>query len=93
MFFLGIIGKQFQDLKKGDRFFYEHGHSPVTRFTPDQLNTIRSTTLAALICRNIETNVVPKWPFLIWDKVSNPFIDCKSIAYTSLKSWKEARNY
>lgn len=84
-----IIAKQFQDLKRGDRFFYEHGHSEATRFTPDQLNFIRSITLTSILCRNVELKQVQKWPFLHWDQYGNPFYDCNSLTYGSLKAWKE----
>ncbi len=32
-----IVGDQFARLKMGDRFFYDLGRDPDTRFTPDQL--------------------------------------------------------
>jgi len=84
-----IIAKQFQDLKRGDRFYYEHGHSQVTRFTPEQLNLIRSTSLLTILCRNIDAEYLPKWPFLAWDPVRNPFVRCREVAPISLSAWKE----
>ena len=56
-----IIGNQFRDLKKGDRFFYENGPSP-TAFTKEQLFEIKKTSLSRLICNdfdilNIQPNV------------------------------------
>jgi len=84
-----IIGKQFQDLKRGDRFYYEHGHSSTTKFTPEQLNTIRSTALSEILCRNMDAEFVPKWPFLVWNPTTNPFVRCKDISRVSLKAWKE----
>jgi len=91
-----ITAKQFLDLKKGDRFYYENGQSKVTRFTPEQLNFIRSTTLSSIICRNVEADVSPKWPFLAYDPKFNPMINCeKSLysSYSSLNAWKDAKIY
>lgn len=48
-----IIGDQFSKLRKGDRYFYEHG--PETNpgaFTPQQLQEIKKTTMSRLICDN-----------------------------------------
>jgi peroxidase len=46
-----VIGKQFSDLKFGDRFYFEHmGESG--SFTPAQLNSIRQTSLSKVICDN-----------------------------------------
>lgn len=46
-----IIGRQFQLLRKCDRFWYENG-DPLTRFTSAQLTSIRKSSLAKLICQN-----------------------------------------
>src|SRR5882757_6644465 len=49
--FACIIATQFERIKFGDRFYYEHdGHEGA--FTAGQLNEIRKTTLAGLICSN-----------------------------------------
>ena len=45
-----IIGQQFSDLKRGDRFFYENTNV----FTQRQLNAIKSQSLARIICNNID---------------------------------------
>ena len=87
MIYQGIIAKQFQDLKFGDRFYYEHGHSAATRFTPDQLNVIRGVSLSSILCRNVKITRVQKWPFLVWHPQSNPFYDCRTLIYGSLKAW------
>jgi peroxidase len=87
--FACIIGKQFQDLKRGDRFYYESNHPSSPKFTPEQLNLIRSTSLAALLCRNMDAEFIPKWPFLLWNPKTNPFVRCQDIARASLAPWKE----
>lgn len=88
-----IIAKQFQDFKIGDRFYYEHGHSVHTRFTPDQLNFIRGVSVASIMCRNVELTHIQKWPFLAWHPVTNPHYNCKTLTYGSLKAWKEIPSY
>jgi peroxidase len=47
-----IIGDQFLRLKRGDRFYYEYGTDPTTRFSEAQLQELRKTSLARLHCDN-----------------------------------------
>ena len=49
-----IIGLQLKALKVGDRFYYEN-NEPNTAFSLAQLDEIKKTTLAKVICRN--TNI------------------------------------
>lgn len=49
--FACIIARQFSNIKKGDRFWYDRKGLP-SSFTPEQLNEIRKTTEAKLICEN-----------------------------------------
>ena len=56
--FACIIGIQFRNLRKCDRFWYENGN-PLIRFTEAQLAEIRKITLSKVICENCDevTNV------------------------------------
>ena len=56
--FACIIGIQFRNLRKCDRFWYENGN-PLIRFTEAQLAEIRKITLSKVICDNCDqvTNV------------------------------------
>lgn len=51
--FACIIGIQFRQLRKCDRFWFETD-DPSIRFTEAQLNEIRKTTLAKIVCENME---------------------------------------
>jgi len=52
--FLCIIGDQFRRLKEGDRFWFENGEDESTRFTNLQLDAIRKTSMARILCDNTE---------------------------------------
>lgn len=45
-----IIMKQFENIKKGDRFYYENPNV----FTLDQLEQIKNVTMSGLICNNYD---------------------------------------
>jgi peroxidase len=50
-------------LKKGDRFYYENGPSQ-TAFTLEQLREIKKSTLAKMICDNVEINQITPNAFM-----------------------------
>lgn len=70
--FACIIGLQFKGLKYGDRFYYENDVNNV-KFTPEQLNEIRKTLMANVICRNTDIN-----------KIHRNVFEKKSIRYVNL---------
>merc|ERR1712203_1271182 len=49
-----IIGDQFARLKKGDRFFYDLGVDNNIRLTEQQLDQVRRTSMARIICGNTD---------------------------------------
>merc|ERR1712098_658185 len=49
-----IIGDQFARIKKGDRFFYDLGVDQNIAFTEQQLNQVRRTSMARVICDNTD---------------------------------------
>uniref|UniRef100_A0A0P5PNQ9 Chorion peroxidase n=1 Tax=Daphnia magna TaxID=35525 RepID=A0A0P5PNQ9_9CRUS len=84
-----IMADQFARLKDGDRFFYEHGGQSHS-FTPAQLDSIRSMSLARVLC---ETSDTVDWitPNVFWTpSPMNPWVPCygKDIPRLNLNLWK-----
>ena len=86
--FACIIGQQFLNLRKGDRFWYENGN-PLIRFTEAQLAEIRKITLSKVICDNCDqvTNV-QRAMFDIPDPFLNPRVPCNALPEINLELWK-----
>ena len=57
-----IIGDQFARLKKGDRFFYDLGTDPNSRFSELQLKEIRKVSLGRILCENTELDSIQPFP-------------------------------
>ncbi|KAL7633267.1 UNVERIFIED_CONTAM: hypothetical protein RMT77_016372 [Armadillidium vulgare] len=55
-----LLSEQFKNLKFGDRFYYENRIHP-NRFSHEELNALRRTTLAAFLCRCTNTKQVPEF--------------------------------
>ncbi len=77
-FILVMMAHQFDELKRGDRFYYENDLTP-TGFTEPQLNEIRKYTIARLICDTLDVPSIQKNPFLVSDDISNPMLQCNDI--------------
>ena len=88
--FKGIIGIQFVYLKRGDRFFYEFGNDPKTRFSETQLQELRKTSLARLHCDNSEIEMVQPLVFRV-PSTGNQLVSCtdSSIPNVNLDVWEE----
>ena len=71
-----IIGKQFEAIRKGDRFFY----SQPGQFTSDQLNDLMRRTLADIICDNTNITSTPGKAFI----TGSPSRGCGERNYLSL---------
>lgn len=73
-----IIAEQFRRLKDGDRFWYENANFPHS-FTPEQLDEIKKSTLARILCDAVP-NMQKMQPFVMmrsnldWNKK----VDCNS---------------
>ena len=86
---LGIIAKQFRDMKFGDRFFYENGHDEIIRLTYDQLREVRKSSMSRLICDNTDLEHIQTNPFWYSDENENPMMACEKIPRVSLKAWAD----
>lgn len=91
--FQGIIADQFSRLKKGDRFFYEFGGFP-NSFTPGQLQEIRKTRMARILCDindGLSLNEVSPFPFLVPRVRGNQRVKCSllQLPRINLMHWKE----
>ncbi|KAM3725264.1 Heme peroxidase [Dirofilaria immitis] len=76
--FACIIGKQFQKIRRGDRFWYENFFVP-SAFTLEQLGEIRRTTLARIICDNSQgINEIQPNVFTLADIYGNCPMHCNS---------------
>lgn len=80
-----LILDQFVRLKVGDRFWYEN---PQT-FTLEQLEEIRKTSLAEVICRNSDNlKDIPPRVMEGWRK-ENDNVACSSIPTVNLTMWQQ----
>merc|ERR1712018_512055 len=85
-----IVADTFARLKIGDRFFYDLGKDKLTKFSSIQLQEIRKTSMARVLCDNTE-NVVEMQPQAFKTVGSNKFNiitncnDKKSIPQMNLK--------
>ena len=82
-------------LKLGDRFFYDLGLNDETKFTERQLQQIRKTSMARVICDNTDTvfRIQPQAFKLPGSSRANVEHSCRSINIPSvnLGPWRERR--
>lgn len=87
-----ILGDGFHDWRYGDRFWYENRDS-ITGFKMDQLNEIKKSTLARLVCDNTEIDFVQVNPLLEASPDYNSLVDCKDLPTVDLRSFKDQYSY
>ena len=97
--FACIIGQQFLNLRKGDRFWYENSEhaNPGGAFTRDQLQQLRKASLARTICNNLDDiDMLQPYAFLMADGYSNRRVNCSDdddtvspIPKVDLSAWRE----
>jgi len=87
--FACIIGIQFRNLRKCDRFWYETGN-PLVRFTESQLAELRRVTLSKVICEAGDAvSSIQRAAFDVPDPFLNPRISCDALPGLDLGLWKE----
>jgi len=87
-----ILGDGFHDWRFGDRWWYET-NDPLTGFPLPQLNQIKQTTLARLVCDNTDIDFIQVNPLLEANPENNPLVDCKNLPYVNLGLWKDNYPY
>ena len=86
---IAIIARQMRDLKRGDRFYYEHGHDKITRMHLAHLDEIRAkTSMAAILCQNVDIEVISKSPFLAHNDEWNPLVECNNLPQIDFRLWR-----
>ncbi|XP_065315508.1 chorion peroxidase-like [Gordionus sp. m RMFG-2023] len=90
--FACIIGRQFQKLRFGDRFWFENApkYPGITYpFTREQLEEIRKVSLAKIICINSDNIVdIQKDVFLV-PSTKNRVLKCEDIPNVNFDYWKQ----
>merc|ERR1712203_745242 len=76
--FACIIGIQFRNLRKCDRFWYEGGN-PLIRFTEAQLDEIRKVSLAKVSRQLRSSDAYPESDVRCSDPFLNPRVPCNTL--------------
>ncbi|XP_023309880.1 myeloperoxidase [Anoplophora glabripennis] len=83
-----LILDQFIRVKQGDRFWYENFQNPQA-FTLQQLDEIRKTSLANIICDNADTLEVVQPEVMRRLDLKNKYVPCSAVARPNIALWKE----
>ncbi|EFN79179.1 peroxidase [Harpegnathos saltator] len=89
--FACLIIDQFVHLQKGDRYWYEFAEQPYA-FTEDQLEELRKSSLAKLICDTSDGITHAQMEIMRSIGHDNPIISCEDIPGASFAPWREKRN-
>ncbi|XP_054168948.1 peroxidasin homolog [Oppia nitens] len=87
--FACIIGTQFNHLKYGDRFYFEHKGQPGS-FTSGQLKAIRGTLFARIVCINGNNFKEIHSHIFQLNSDSDPIISCDDIPDIDISQWRDA---
>lgn len=87
--FACIIGRQFEVLRSGDRFWYESSTGPHA-FTLPQLDSIKQISLARLICINSDAiSTIQEMALQQAHPILNPIQPCASLPDLDISLWLE----
>ncbi|XP_054957590.1 lactoperoxidase isoform X6 [Pan paniscus] len=82
-----LLGKQFQQIRDGDRFWWENPGV----FTNEQKDSLRKMSFSRLVCDNTRITKVPRDPF--WaNSYPYDFVDCSAIDKLDLSPWASVKN-
>ncbi|XP_040574499.1 salivary peroxidase/catechol oxidase [Lepeophtheirus salmonis] len=77
-----ILGKQFENLKYGDRYFFTHSNQ-IGSFTDSQIQNIRTRNLGQIICDNTDIKRVKANVF----KLNSDWITCPNVSTLNVKTF------
>lgn len=87
--FACLIARQFVNLRRGDRFWYENAGYPA-QFTLEQLDEIRKSTAARLVCDNSDDlDTIQASAMLVADPYTNPHVPCSTLPSIDLAKWRD----
>ncbi|KAK7076393.1 hypothetical protein SK128_013338 [Halocaridina rubra] len=89
--FTCILGQQFSDLRRGDRFWYERKNQPKP-FSQEQLQSLRSQSLSSLLCQHSDLDYIQPMPFYTVDHPRNRPKLCSSYPALDTRLWKERQD-
>ncbi|KAI5099534.1 eosinophil peroxidase isoform 2 precursor [Silurus meridionalis] len=81
-----IITSQFQNIRQGDRLWWEN----TGVFTPQQRDALNRVSLSRIICDNTGISRVPRDAFSFSPNQAS-FVNCRSIPVVNLSAWRESR--
>ncbi|KAI6232119.1 hypothetical protein M3Y95_00453300 [Aphelenchoides besseyi] len=93
--FTCIIKEQFVRVKRGDRFWYTNDDLGTSGFTSEQLQEIRKTTFASLVCDNVKNiGLVQPRAFELPDDATNCPVLCNSstIPQIEFNAWADVES-
>uniref|UniRef100_A0A2K5WIC2 Lactoperoxidase n=1 Tax=Macaca fascicularis TaxID=9541 RepID=A0A2K5WIC2_MACFA len=82
-----LLGKQFQQIRDGDRFWWENPGV----FTKEQKDSLRKMSFSRLVCDNTRITKVPRDPFRA-NSYPYDFVDCSAIDKLDLSPWASVKN-
>ncbi|XP_017395229.1 lactoperoxidase [Cebus imitator] len=82
-----LLGKQFQQIRDGDRFWWENPGV----FTEKQKDSLRKISFSRLVCDNTRITKVPRDPFRA-NSYPSDFVDCSAIDKLDLSPWASVKN-
>nr|XP_027196599.1 peroxidase-like [Dermatophagoides pteronyssinus] len=87
-----IIARNFANIRKGDRFWYENPGMP-SSFTPGQLAQIKKSSQARIICANGDNiTTIQRWALRRPHEIFNPRLRCNEIPDLDYNYWRENPN-
>ncbi|XP_014646355.1 PREDICTED: lactoperoxidase [Ceratotherium simum simum] len=82
-----LLGKQFQQIRDGDRFWWENPGV----FTEKQRDSLQKVSFSRLVCDNTHITKVPLDPFRA-NSYPHGFVDCSAIEKLDLSPWASVEN-